>query len=230
MKLRTLTLPLAAAALFGAAPAFAQNAADPALLAKAEVAAAALLPAGSMEKIMGPMFEQISKQVSGSMMDIPMSAIARMGGISEEEAAGLGEATLKELMAIIDPAFDQRMGLMMQVMGREMGPLMTQFEPDMRAGMARAFAGKYTGAELDEINAFFASPTGARFGAGFMALAADPEYLKSMETMMPKLMEAMPTIMGRAMEEMGKLPPPKKADDLTKAEKDKIAKLIGKAG
>lgn len=201
---------------------------DPALLTKAEVAAAVLVPAGSTEKVMEPLFDTIGKQMTSSMLNIPMKSIARIAGIEAEEAAALGQGTLQELLAIVDPAFDQRMAAMMTAMGREMGPLMTQFEPMMRDAMARSFARNYSSAELDEINLFLTSPTGGRFGAGFMALASDPEYLKAMEVMMPRMMEAMPVVMEKVMAEVRGIAPMRSYEDLTEAEKQRIAALVGK--
>lgn len=232
MMRRAITL---AAALLLAPPVLAQapaeptTAIDPAQLAKAEVTATAMMPAGSMEKMMGPLFDQMGKQMSSSMFDIPITTIARIGGLDRDAAAALGQATLSEVMAIIDPAFDQRMSAMMTALGREIGPLMAQFEPDMRTAMARAFALKYSAAELDDINAFLATPTGARFGAGFMALAADPEYLKAMEVMMPRMMQAMPAVMEKVMASAKDIAPMRSYDDLTAAEKQRIANLLGGA-
>ena len=232
---KVLASGLALCALIAAFPAQAHGASeaptaaiDPALLTKAEVAAAVLVPAGSTEKMMEPLFDTLGKQMTSSMLNIPMKSIARIAGIEPDEAAALGEGTVQELMAIMDPAFDQRMAAMMTAMGREMGPLMTQFEPMMREAMARSFARNYSSAELDEINLFLASPTGARFGAGFMALAADPEYLKAMEVMMPRLMEAMPAVMEKVMAEVRGIAPMRSYEDLTEAEKQRIAALVGK--
>jgi hypothetical protein len=178
--------------------------------------------------MMGPLMDQLGKQMSSSMFDIPLATIARIGGLDEADAAKLSQGTLKEMMDIIDPAFDARMAAMMSSMGRQMGPLMAEFEPDMRTAMARAFALKYSAAELDEINGFLGTPTGARFGAGFMALAADPEYLKAMEVMMPRLMQEMPGMMEKIMAETASIAPMRDYDDLTKAEKARIAELVGK--
>jgi hypothetical protein len=221
MIVKAALLPLA---LLIGTPAMAQ---DAALLAKAQQTAAVIVPKGSVEKMMGPMMEKMIRPMMGQMSELPVRDLARMVGAPEADLQKIGQAKISEVMAILDPAFHPRMEVSMTTMFREMGPLMGQFEPDMRSGMAKAFANRYDAAELDAINAFLATPAGNKFGSGFMMLATDPAYLESMQAMMPKVIEAMPAIIGKVTQAVAKLPKPRKVEQLSADEKKKLSELLG---
>jgi hypothetical protein len=161
------------------------------------------------------------------MTKMPIREFLKVGGIDPERADSLGEGTIEEMMAIIDPNFRKRMDVIVNSMMPAMGRFMGRYEPDMREGMAEAFAYRYTAAELDQISAFLKTPTGAKFGAGFMELAADPHYISRLQKVMPEMMQAMPEIMKSSAAELAKLPKPRTYNDLTKAERDRLTALLG---
>jgi hypothetical protein len=201
--------------------------ADPALLAKATPIAAIVLPDGAMERMMGPMMQKMMEPAMDGMSKMPIRQFLSAGGLDAEQADQLGDATIAEMMAIIDPHFRERMNVMMSSMWPAMGRLMTRFEPDMRAGMAEAFAHRYNAAELDDISAFLKTPAGAKFGGGFMELATDPHYLGRMQAIMPEMMKAMPEIMKAPAEALAKLPKARTYEQLSKAERQKLEELFG---
>jgi hypothetical protein len=192
---------------------------DPARLAKAEPIASVILPNGTMEKMIGPMMDGMTK--------MPIREFLKMGGLDPEQAEGLGEGTIEEMMAIIDPNFRKRMDVLVNGMMPAMGRFMGRYEPDMREGMAEAFAYRYSAAELDQISAFLKTPVGAKFGAGFMELATDSHYIGRLQKIMPEMMRAMPEIMKSSVEELAKLPKPRTYNDLTKAERERLTALLG---
>ncbi len=223
--------PLAAQAQTAPAPAPAAEAdaapVDPALLAKAQPIAAIMLPDGTMEKMMGPMMQKMMGPMMDSMTKMPIREFLKVGGLDPERADSLGQGTLEEMMAIIDPSFRKRMDVIVNTMMPAMGRFMGRYEPEMRTGMAEAFASRYDAAELDHIAAFLATPAGAKFGAGFMQLATDPHYLGRMQKIMPDMMRAMPEILQSSKAEMAKLPKPRSYKDLSKAERDRLTALLG---
>ena len=200
---------------------------DPALLVKAQPIAAIVLPDGTMARMMGPMMQKMLKPMMDSVSKMPIRHLLEAGGLDPDQTDKLSAATVKDVMEILDPAFHERMTVMTETMFPALGRFMSQFEPDMREGMAEAFAGRYTAPELDEINAFLHTPTGAKFGSGFMMLATDPHYIGKMQTIVPKMMEAMPSIMKETSAALAKLPKPRKYEDLSKAERDRLAELLG---
>jgi hypothetical protein len=224
LPLLLLSAPIAAQAQ---APAATVESVDPTLLAKAQPIASVILPDGTMEKMMGPMMQKMMGPMMDGMTKMPIREFLKIGGLDPERAESLGEGTIEEMMAIIDPNFRKRMDVIVNTMMPAMGRFMGRYEPDMREGMAEAFAYRYNAAELDQIAAFLKTPIGAKFGAGFMELAADPHYLGRMQKIMPEMIQAMPDIMKSSAAALDKLPKPRTYNDLTKAERDRLTALLG---
>lgn len=222
-----LSAPVAAQAQPASAQAEATAPVDPALLAKAQPIAAVILPNGTMERMMGPMMQKMIGPMMDGMTKMPIREFLKVGGMDAEQADSLGEATIEQMMAIIDPNFRKRMDVIVNTMMPAMGRFMGRYEPDMREGMAEAFAHRYDAAELDQIAAFLKTPTGGKFGAGFMELATDPHYIGRMQKIMPDMMRAMPDILKSSEAELAKLPKPRTYNDLSKAERDRLTALLG---
>lgn len=207
-----------------ATPAAAQDAP-----ASREVAAQAtvdyLFPEGIYEKMMRGTMEQMTGQMMESMMDIPMRRLVAQMDLPEDKVADLGEATMREMMEVLDPHFIERMQLTNSVMMDGMVDVMTTMEPAMREGLAEAYADKFTAAELNEMTAFFATPTGTKYAENAMMIFMDPKMMAKMQESMPKIMEAMPGLIGKAKEATAHLPPPRKPEDLTEEERERIETL-----
>jgi hypothetical protein len=208
-RARGLTIALALA-LPGAAaaqtvpPAAPQPAsADPARLAVAGKVVAKLVPQGVYLRMMRDAFPQ--------MMD---AMIARMSGMT---AADLGEKdksgkTLEQLAAEKDPAFRERMTILTRVMGEEMGKLMDGLEPRVRVALGKSFARRFTLQQLNDLDAFFATPSGSAFAKDYLLTFMDPEMMQEMSAATPEIMRAMPAIMQRVEKETAHLPPPTKPE------------------
>lgn len=228
---------ITAAALMSAAPAMAQTAlvpvaapaakpADPARLQIATRVAAELLPAGTYKSIMKSSMDQMANGMMDKMLDMPVRSFATIGGLSEKQAAKLGPATLRQIMAIADPAFDQRMKLTMQTMGGLMGDLMDDMEPEIRTGLGEALASRFSVGELTSLDQFFTTPVGASYARQSMAIYADPAIMQRMQGMMPRMLEKMPDWIKKMQAATAGLPKPKRPEDLTPAERGKIKALI----
>ncbi len=204
-----IRLALAAALLAAPVPAWAQAATttsiDPARQAVAEKVVAALVPEGIYVRIMRDQFPK--------MMDMMM---ARMAGMSPADIGEQGEGTIGEAARKKDPHFEERMRIMTRVMGDEMGTLFGAMEPRVRAGLSRAFARKFTVAQLSDMQTFFATPSGAAFASEYLALFADPEFVSEMAGAAPEMIKAMPAIMKKVEAATAHLPPPPKKDGESK--------------
>ena len=214
-------------------PALAQSAAAPAPVDAARLAIATkvanrLLPDGIYKKLMSGTMDQMMSGMMGQMKEMPMASFAKMVGVSEEEVAALPEGTLGEMMAIMDPYFEERQKLTMSAVMQEMGGVMATMEPEMRAGMAEAYARRFNAQQLTELDAFFSTPTGSAYASEQMTLMMDPAIMSRMQAMLPKLMEAMPAVMAKAKQATAGLPEPKKPSDLTPAEQRKLESFFGK--
>jgi len=200
---------------------------DPATLAEARRVVAHLVPPGIYKKVMGPMLGTIMGSMADNIKALPLRQIAEMSGLDPKAAAALDKVRIDEVMAIYDPRWQERSKLEMQAMFGAMGDFFTTLEPELREAMARAYANHFTLEELGDIDRFFGTPSGDKFASQFMTISADPAMTDEMRSMMPKMMQQMPQFIGAAKKATASLPPPRKLQDLTPAEKDKLAKALG---
>ena len=238
MKIRTgmlaalslcLAAPLAAQTI-PAEPASAAPVAapiDPARLAAAAPVIDRVFPVGTYARMMNGSMDAIMGSVMDGVGKLPMRDLARMGGLSEEQLKGMGEGSLKDIMEIIDPAYNQRMDLMMHTMMGEMVTVMSEFEPAVRDGLTQAYARHFNTQQLADLNTFFATPTGQDYAANSMLLFMDPAVMAKMQEFAPALMKQMPGIMSKVEAATASLPKPRRFKDLTKAERARLAKLFG---
>jgi len=140
---------------------------------------------------------------------------------------GHRENALAEIMEIYDPAYKERMRLSTRTMMAEMGALMTRFEPDIRSGLASAYAKRFDAAQLGELNHFFATPTGKAYAADSYIIMMSPDVMEKMQALMPQVMRSMPTIIEKVKSATEKLPKPRTYADLSDAEKAKLATILG---
>ena len=226
---------LGAALLCAPLPALAQPATEkpavapiaPAQLEAAKLVVAKVFPDGTYKKMMGESFSKMMDGMMDSMGQLPMRSIAAMGNLSEDQLAELGDTPLAEVMTIYDPHFRERMQIGTRAMMDSMTDLMGSMEPRVRAGLGRAYARRFSAQQLGELNAFFSTPTGGTYAAESMSLYMDPEVMTEMTAMMPELMAKMPDFIKAMETSTASLPKPRKIDELSKAEKAKLAKLLG---
>jgi hypothetical protein len=212
------TLLLAAVTLCVATPIMAQPApapavkeapADPARLAAAKPVIDKLWPLGTYRRMMDGTMSKMMDAMIDTAMGMKPSDFAKMGGAASE--ASIGEAVTKA-----DPHFRERMKISMDVMMGEMIPLMEKVEPQVRESLSIIYARKYTASQLNDMVAFFATPTGALYARESMLVFMDPEMLKGMQAFTPELVSAMPAIMKKVEAATAHLPPlpkPKAASD-----------------
>lgn len=223
-----------AAAIASATPGFAAEPAattaatapvtDPARIAAARQTVDYVFPLGTYARLMNGTLDKMMDSIMDSTMKLPMRQLAGLSGVDTEK---LGEASMAEIMEIYDPAFKQRMQISTRTMMGEMIPLMTQVEPEVRDGLTQAYAGKYSAAQLGELNAFFATPTGRAYAADSYLIMMSPEVMSKMQAFVPKLMEQMPAIAEKVKAASASLPAPRAYADLSKSEKVRLAKLLG---
>lgn len=228
---------IAAAGLLIASPAIAQSAplpaspatraTDPATLTEARRVVAHLLPPGIYKQVMGPMMGSVMGSMTDNMKALPLRQIAELGGLDPKEAVALDKVHIDEVMAIYDPHWRERAKLEMQAMFGAMGDFFTTLEPELREAMARAYANHFTLTELTDLDRFFGTPSGNKFASQYMTIAMDPAMAGEMKSMMPKMIERMPQFIDAAKKATASLPPARKLETLTPAEKDKLAKALG---
>jgi Uncharacterized protein conserved in bacteria (DUF2059) len=226
-------LKIASALVLSLSPisAFAENAApapvDAERLAAARAIVGHVFPAGTYARIMNGTMDGMMKGMLDGFGKMPMRDLATIGGLSEAKLAQIGDVSLNEVTTILDPAFHQRMDLAMHTMMREMGTMMSSFEPAMQDGLTEAYARRFTAPQLGELNQFFNTPTGNTYASESMMLFMDPAVMAKMQAFVPELMKQMPAIISKVSAATASLPKPRKPADLSPAERRRLAQLLG---
>ena len=170
-------------------------------LALSRTAVQSLFPDGTYARMMGGMMHGIADRVMG------MTAADL--GAKPDKGRAADTITLKEKLAKDDPAFDERMRIMEQVIGEEFAKMAAIVEPRMRDGLARSMARRFDEKQLADLNAFLATDSGKAFGSQSMAMYVDPDVMRAMIGSFPEMMKAMPDAMKRVEAATAHLPKPK---------------------
>lgn len=200
---------------------------DPAQLALGQVTAARLLPQGAY----GNVIDQVMGAILGPMLALApgmeANEIAELTGVDFDAAAALTEDQRKSVEAIVDPGRKTRTDGAVSIMRPLLIEVGTSLEPPIREGIARAYARRFTAAQLAEMNAFFATPTGSAYAAESFAMQYNPEVMAA-------TMQAMPVMMTKIMSgaadmeaKMNALPKQRKIAELGAAELTALAALVG---
>jgi hypothetical protein len=200
---------------------------DEAKLTISRKVAARLVPDGVFNKVMSATMDTLTGGIMDQVLDMPLKSLIGPYLKNEDVLDEVGPGTVREISAILDPAFKQRAEISMKAMVGAMSGLMASLEPEMREGMALAYANRFTEAELTEFDRFFASPSGAKFASESMTIMTDPAIASRMQAIMPKILEAMPEIIKKTTAATEGLPKPRTFEDLNKDERAKLAELIG---
>jgi len=199
---------------------------EPARLSLAQQSMGALIPAGSLERMMdnlyGKMFKTIMAEFSGQS-DLMLSIKT---GVESDKIATLDEATKTKIADIFDPHRKEREDQITRVLKPLISEALTDLERPMRDGMAKAYARKFSAAQLADLNSFLATPTGSLYASEWMALQADPEVMvavmKALPPMVTKFMDRGPQI----EKDMKELPKEKQLSDFSDKELASLAKLM----
>jgi hypothetical protein len=215
------------------APAFAQTATTAevtktsAPMSLAAEIAGKLFPDGTYRKMLGPSMTQMMSGMTDNMVMMPMGPLLKAAGLPEEEAAKFDKSTMAEIMAVADPYYKERMQRGVDAMFGAMIPMFEKLEPDIRSGLATSLGNRFTPAQLAELQTFFATSTGNSFASQQMLLFMDPAVMGKIQAAMPQIMAEMPTMITAMTEATKDLPKAKTYKDLTRAERDRLAKLLG---
>jgi hypothetical protein len=182
---------------------------DPARLALARTTAQAMWPEGAygkmMTSFMGGMFDRV--------MQLKKSDFAALDTKAQKTpAAAAGpDLSLHDQAAAKDPLFDQRMAAIREAVGDEFGKLSAIIDPRVRDGLARSMARRFDAQQLNDINAFFATPSGRALAGQSMQLWVDPDMLRSLFGAMPEMIKLMPDMMQKMKAVDDKFPKSPKA-------------------
>lgn len=228
-----LALPVAAASAPAATsaaetnPAPADGPIDPARLQAATKSVEHIFPKGTYARMMDRTLNGIMKPLLASMDKISLRDLAAMTGADEARLEAIGEAKVEEAMRILDPAYKERAAFGVPMMFKAMQGMIDEFEPVVKAGLARAYARRFDVQQLGELNTFFATPTGSAYAAESMLIYTDPEVMNTMQGMMPLMMKRMPKIVKQMEAATARFPKRRTMEELTLAERQTLNRLLG---
>jgi hypothetical protein len=199
---------------------------DQARLAVAERIVLRLMPPGFYKQVMGTTFDNIFDMVP-EFKGLPRTEVMKLGSLDDRQFEALDKAAVDEAMTIYDPHSRERMQVMMKAMSSRMGDLMGQYEPRLRKAVAMAYAREFSLDELNQIERFFTEPTGTHYAGSMYQMFMGPDMMREMSAIMPDMMKQMPDIIADMMKALDSVPKPRKLDEMTPAERARLAKLLG---
>lgn len=193
----------------------------------AQAIVAKIIPDGAMAEMMDGMMGG----TLGSIMElagetIPNEKLAEKLGVSSFEL-NLSNEEAAELLSVFDPQWEERQRRENALMPGMMSEMMTVMEPTMRKAMSELYAINFTSSELGEIDAFFATSTGASFARKSFSMASDPRVMAASMEALPAMMGAIATIDEKLAEATADLAPVRSFEDLTDAQKARVTEATG---
>ena len=199
---------------------------EPARLALAQQTTAALVPSGSLERMMDNLYGKMFKTIMGQADGASDLMLSIKTGVESDTIAALDAGTKTAIADLFDPHRKEREEQITRLVKPLISEALADLEPPMREGMAKAYARKFSAQQLGELNAFFATPTGQAYAQEWMAAQADPEVMlavaKAVPPMVLKFIDRAPAI----AEGFKDLPKERALADLSDAEMKKLAKMM----
>lgn len=199
-------------------------------LPQAQAVAGSLVPDG----VYGIMMTQLVESFTGPIFELAElgdsmggAELAEYTGLSTDQTGDLSEEERNELTKMFDPVYGERASATIDMVSGMLNQVFVALEPGMREGLARAYAGRFTDSELAELQAFFATPTGAKYAAGSLPAYTDPQVISGLMQSFPALMEQLPTLIESLESVESDLPEPRRYDDLTPSEQRRASALLG---
>ena len=185
-----------------------------------------MMPEGFYAEMMGDVMDKVMRPMM-SMFTSPDFILASRLTLDEPAIETLDETQKAELLNMLDPAWDRRVDAILGVLLGNMGDVFVTMEPPMREGLSKAYAVRFDEGQLDDIAAFFETPTGAVFARESMALFADPQVMSSSMQAMPQMMASFGNMETAMVEAMAVLPAERGYADLSMQERGRMAELLG---
>ena len=185
-----------------------------------------VMPPGSMREAMGEMFDSILSPMAQAAEADARSVITRRIPLLGE-AADLTDTQAAQVAMMLDPAWEERERRERELMPQIMAGVMDVMEPPMRQAMAELYAINFTEAELADIDAFFATPTGAAYARKSYTMASDPRIAAASMSVLPAMMAGFADMEAEMAAATADLPAERYWDDLTTTERKQLARLLG---
>ncbi|MDK2762110.1 MAG: DUF2059 domain-containing protein [Sphingopyxis sp.] len=199
---------------------------EPARLTLAQKTMGQLIPNGSLERMMDNLYGKMFKTLMGEFGSQSDLMLSIKTGVESEQIAKLDATTKDKVADMFDPYRKEREDQITKVVKPLVTEALSDMEPPMREGLAKAYARKFTAAQLTDINGFLATPTGTLYANEWIAVQADPEVMvavvKAVPPMITKFIDRAPQI----EKDLKDLPKEKQLVDLDDKELASLARLM----
>ena len=185
-----------------------------------------MMPEGVMGEMMGDMFNEMLGPIMAMAGGASTSTVTTGLGVTSFDL-DLTEEQSEEIAIMFDPAWRERQDRQTAMFPAMMSEMMSAMEPPMRTAMSELYAINFSTAELGEIEAFFATDTGASFARKSFTMASDPRVVAATMEAMPAMMGSITGIEKKMEEATADLGAVRSYDDLTAAQKARITELTG---
>ncbi|MCL6249854.1 DUF2059 domain-containing protein [Altererythrobacter sp. KTW20L] len=211
------------AQLFTAEPLTAEQQAR---LPAAEALVNAIIPPGSLQDVMGSMFDTFLTPLASTIEPDAAAVLAERLDLAGVEL-DLTPEQAETAATLLDPAWRTRKQREAESLPAMTGRMMGAMEPAMRTAMAELYAIHFTDAELVDISAFFATPSGASYARKSLTMTSDPRLAATIMQQMPAMFEAMAAMEAEMVALTADLPPVRTYADLSPAERKGLAQMLG---
>jgi len=188
-----------------------------------------ILPEGTFGLVMQDSLEPMFDTIMGAMASDPRFRLAEVTGVDSLDLDELEDEAAREALEIFDPEFAMRNEKMGDLVLELVSEMFSAMEPSYRTAYTRALATRFEEQEMRDLLVFFETPLGAKFAVNSFSIQYDPQMLGVMEQMGPAMVEVMPDMMERFSTFEEQFEKERKFSELSSAERDRAAQLLGKS-
>lgn len=192
---------------------------EPARLAAARGVAIHMWPDGTY----GMLLDSFVGSMANTVLDLKPADLAMFDDKKDEKKDGSKKTsaaakdpnlTLRDQLRRDDPYFDKRVVAITAALRTEFARMSPMVEPNLREGLSRALARRFTEQQLADLGAFYRSPTGQAYARESLKMWFDSDIMRSTINSMPTLILQLPGAMERVEAVAKSFPmPPKKQKD-----------------
>ncbi|MBB3034493.1 DUF2059 domain-containing protein [Alteriqipengyuania lutimaris] len=200
-------------------------------LPEATAVAASLVPEGVYGEMMGQMMESflspILEMAESDGGGMSAGDLAEYTGLYGEDLDRLSPEERVELTQMFDPVYETRSRAQFDMILSTANTAFAALEPGVRDGLAKAYASRFESGELVALNAFFATPVGAKYARQSLVINTDPQVISGMMQSIPSMLQELPVLLEGIEEAEAGLPEPRRYDDLTPSEQRRASEILG---
>lgn len=139
-----------------------------------------IMPRGTMQEAMSDLVPNLDTVLA---LTAERFGIDTTGMDREQRARAVEEAGARS-----DRHFRERLAITLDVSRRVAGEILVEMEPEMRSVMVTMTARQFSVVEIEEMLAFFSTPTGRRYARMSITMTQDPAWQEMITLMAPRML------------------------------------------